>query len=124
MDIDNIIDRVYKKYCGVYRIMDSNHFIIAEFPASKSEKAPFDPEILIKNKWTIAETGIDVRKCDTINFITKHFWTCKCKHTFIRHIGNAICKKCGAHIKSTPSRLPILNLEQISDCFDELGTIH
>lgn len=117
MDISNeqkesIVDRVYTEYSAVLRVIDHNGRFITEFPVSRVREPPFDVGILEKNGWILVETGQDVRDSDTITAICGPFWTCNCKHKFVRHIGDPICEKCGIHMNNSTIRLPGLSLDR------------
>jgi len=109
--IDSIIEKIYKKYCKVFRIIDQRGNFIAEFPVDINEAPLIDMKTILHNKWNIFETKKDPRKAEMISAVFGPFWTCNCKSRFVRHIGDPVCKKCDVHLNESKIRLPELSLK-------------
>jgi len=101
----NVIDRVYKDFCKLIRLVGPKGEFYGEFPLDITseedmafERIPYGMELV--------PVDTDIRDSDTITSITPQFWTCNCRSKFVRHIGDCSCLLCGTHINNSVERLP------------------
>lgn len=104
----SIIDKVYRDHCKVVRVVGTHSEFISEFPLDLTLENPFSPEDIPAGHELLL-LDMDVRKSAMMTAITPNFWTCNCKESYTRHIGDAYCEKCCTGIMDSISRLPLLN---------------
>lgn len=119
---DKVVDHVYSDYCVVCLVYNSNHERIAEFPRSTARDVPWNEEFIKENGWCIVETSDKVREYGSFTAITDGFWTCDCKNSFVRHVGEGRCSECGIHVTESRKRLPVLDL-RIDTMWDNISDI-